>query len=251
MNIQKLVIEALKDQKEIFGDELYQSLELPSEEIKYKLEETELPTVAEKKEDKMTQNLFQEDFEKAESIKELYNIIHTCKKCPLGESRTKFVFGTGNPNADIMLIGEAPGAEEDKQGEPFVGRAGKLLNDILKAINFEREEVYIANILKCRPPNNRDPQPAEVAKCKPHLEKQIDLIKPKLILCLGRVAAIELLGKKLTLSKLRQEVHEFNGVKVMATYHPAALLRNPNWKKGCWEDVQKFRKLYDNMVGRK
>ena len=147
-----------------------------------------------------------------------------------------------------MLIGEAPGAEEDKQGIPFVGRAGKLLTDILKAINFEREEVYIANILKCRPPNNRDPLPSEREVCKPYLYKQIELIKPKIILCLGKVASNVLLNKNDSLTKLRGDVHELNGIKAMVTYHPAALLRNPHWKKGTWEDVQKVRKLYDELT---
>ncbi len=251
MDIKKLVIESLKDQQEFFGDDLYQHFDLPETKKSYPKPKIEESKISESKVEPMTRSLFLEDFEKAETLDELYDKIHTCTKCPLSESRTNFVFGTGNPNADVMLIGEAPGAEEDKQGIPFVGRAGKLLNDILKAIHFAREEVYIANILKCRPPNNRDPQPSEVEKCKPHLEKQIDLIQPKVILCLGRVAAIELLGKKLTLTKLREQVHEFNGIKVMATYHPAALLRNPNWKKGCWEDVKKFRKLYDDLVGKK
>lgn len=250
MDLRKQMIEALKDQKEIFGDELYEQFEVRMQNPginNYSIVEKE-PS---KQEKVLATNLFEEDFQKAGTLEELFNTIHTCKKCPLGETRTKFVFGTGNPMADVMLVGEAPGAEEDKQGEPFVGRAGKLLTDILRAINFTREEVYIANILKCRPPNNRDPLPSEVEKCRPHLLKQIDLIKPKMILCLGRVAAIELLGKKLTLTKLRDEVYELNGIKVMATYHPAALLRNPNWKKGCWEDVQKFRKLYDELTGKK
>ena len=148
-----------------------------------------------------------------------------------------------------MLIGEAPGAEEDKQGEPFVGRAGQLLNDIIKSIGFERKDVYIANILKCRPPNNRDPLPAEMATCMPYLIKQIDLIKPKVILCLGRIAANGLLDKKLSLTALRESTYVFNGVQVVATYHPAALLRNPNWKRGCWEDVKKFKKIYDELTG--
>lgn len=250
MDLRKQMIEALKDQKEIFGDELFEQFEvrMQSPEINnYSIVEKE-PI---KQEKVLVTNLFEEDFQKAGTLEELFNTIHTCQKCPLGETRTKFVFGTGNPKADVMLVGEAPGAEEDKQGEPFVGRAGKLLTDILRAINFTREEVYIANILKCRPPNNRDPLASEVEKCRPHLLKQIDLIKPKMILCLGRVAAIELLKKNLTLTKLREEVHELNGIKVMATYHPAALLRNPNWKKGCWEDVQKFRKLYDELTGKK
>jgi len=251
MDYQKLIVEALKDQKEIFGDDLLEvfNLSVPSENNS--TNENIIMNSSKPELEINPPNLFEDDFQKSKSLEELFNIIHTCKKCSLGETRTKFVFGTGNPTADIMLVGEAPGAEEDKQGEPFVGRAGKLLTDILKAINFTREEVYIANILKCRPPNNRDPLPSEVEKCRPHLLKQIELIKPKMILCLGRVAAIELLGKKLTLTKLREEVHELNGVKVMATYHPAALLRNPNWKRGCWEDVQKFRKLYNELTGKK
>jgi DNA polymerase len=146
-----------------------------------------------------------------------------------------------------MLVGEAPGAEEDKQGEPFVGRAGKLLTDILKAIKLTREEVYIANILKCRPPGNRDPLPSEMETCIPYLKKQVELIKPKVILCLGRIAANGLLNKKLPLSSLRESTHEFSGIPVIVTYHPAALLRNPNWKRGCWEDVQKFKKLLDEL----
>ncbi|MEK6553395.1 MAG: uracil-DNA glycosylase, partial [Bacteroidota bacterium] len=182
-----------------------------------------------------------------ESIEELNSKICNCQNCALGKTRTKFVFGVGYPNANAMLIGEAPGRDEDLQGEPFVGRAGKLLNDILKAVNFKREEVYIANILKCRPPNNRDPLPLEMETCIPYLHKQIDLIQPKVILCLGRVAANGLLNKKLSLGQLRESTFEFNGIKVMATYHPAALLRNPNWKRGCWEDVQRFRKIYDDL----
>jgi DNA polymerase len=165
----------------------------------------------------------------------------------LSKSRTKFVFGVGNPQARAMLIGEAPGADEDKQGEPFVGRAGKLLNDILKAIDLTRDDVFIANILKCRPPGNRDPLPSEMETCMPYLYKQIELINPKIILCLGRVAANGLLNKKLSLSALRGNVYELNGIKVVVTYHPAALLRNPGWKKGCWEDVKKFKKLYDEL----
>ncbi len=148
-----------------------------------------------------------------------------------------------------MIIGEAPGADEDKQGKPFVGRAGKLLTDILKAINFDRDEVYIANILKCRPPNNRNPLPDEMDACTPYLYKQIELIKPKTILCLGLVAASYLINQKLSLTKMRGNIYEVKGIQTMVTYHPAALLRNPNWKRGCWEDVQKFRKLYDNLAG--
>ena len=252
MSVGKLIFEALKDQQAIFGDELFSTIIEPeSPETEYDVPEQNNFQVAEKTEYNMNSNLFAEDFQKADSIDELNSKINQCEKCSLGKTRIKFVFGSGNPNADVMLIGEAPGAEEDKQGEPFVGRAGKLLTDILKAINFTREEVYIANILKCRPPNNMDPLPSEMETCKPYILKQIDLIKPKAILCLGRVAANAMLNKNLALGKMRQNIYELNDVKVMATYHPAALLRNPNWKRGCWDDVKKFRQLYEELVGSK
>jgi DNA polymerase len=181
------------------------------------------------------------------TLAELNSTICDCQKCSLGATRTKFVFGVGNPNADIVLIGEAPGADEDAQGEPFVGRAGQLLNKILDAIHFKREEVYICNILKCRPPNNREPASEEVQKCEPYLWKQLELIKPKIILCLGRVSAQVLLKTTDTLTKLRENVHDYRGIPLLVTYHPAALLRNPNWKRPAWEDVQKLRKMYDEM----
>ncbi len=184
----------------------------------------------------------------SKSLDELDKLICTCVKCPLGFTRTKFVFGVGNPKATLMIIGEAPGADEDAQGEPFVGRAGQLLNKILEAINFKRSDVYICNILKCRPPNNRKPMPEESEACKPYLKKQIDLIKPKIILCLGLTAAENLLGTKESMGKLRGQVMEYEGVPVMITYHPAALLRNPNWKRPAWEDVQAVRKLHDELV---
>jgi uracil-DNA glycosylase len=247
-DINKLVLEALKDQNEIFGDVLFEHFDIRVNNIPKEAEIAPKLKIAEKIEVESGSDFFLEDFQKAESIEELNAKICECQKCSLGKTRTKFVFGVGNPNAHGMLIGEAPGADEDKQGEPFVGRAGKLLNDILKAINLTRDDIYIANILKCRPPGNRDPQPGEMETCIPYLHKQIELINPKIILCLGRVAANGLLEKKLSLSDLRQNVYEFNRKKVMATYHPAALLRNPNWKRGCWEDVQKFRKLYDELL---
>ncbi|MFA3782722.1 uracil-DNA glycosylase family protein [Melioribacteraceae bacterium 4301-Me] len=239
----KQIIEALKYQKEVFGDFLFEKLD--KERVNYNLAPE--MKVSEKVTSSLTDNLFVEEFHNSTSLTELYEKIHQCQKCPLGKTRTKFVFGVGNPNAKAMLIGEAPGAEEDRQGEPFVGRAGQLLNDILKAINLKREDVYIANILKCRPPNNRDPLPVEMETCFPYLHKQIDLIKPKVILCLGRIAANALLNKKLSLSLLRNAVFEHDGIKVVSTYHPAALLRNPHWKKDCWEDVKKFKSLLDQL----
>ena len=189
-----------------------------------------------------------EEWEKADSLDRMEKLINKCISCRLHEGRNKFVFGSGNPDADVMVVGEGPGAEEDKQGLPFVGRAGQLLTDVLKAINFSREEVYIANIVKCRPPGNRTPLPDEMDICLPYLKKQIELIKPKVILCLGLTAAKGLLKKRESLTNLRGKVFEFENIKVMVTYHTAALLRNPHWKRGCWEDVQKFRKLYDSIV---
>jgi uracil-DNA glycosylase len=191
-----------------------------------------------------------EEWEFAENIEELNNQICECKKCPLGETRTKFVFGVGNPHADIVLIGEAPGADEDAQGEPFVGRAGQLLNKILEATGFKREDVFICNILKCRPPGNRNPMPDEVEKCRPYLEKQLKLLNPKLILLLGRVAAESLLKTKEPLARLRGKVHDYKGWKVMITFHPAALLRNPNWKRPTWDDMKQFKALYETMINK-
>lgn len=245
--LKRKIIESLKTQQEIFGDYLFTSFS-KKENSKESTESKEKLVVSEKIEINLNENLFHEDFQRANSLDELNSMINQCQKCPLGKTRTKFVFGVGNPKANAMLIGEAPGADEDMQGEPFVGRAGKLLNDILKAINLSREEVYIANILKCRPPNNRDPQPTEMETCIPYLHKQIELINPKIILCLGRIAANGLLNKKLSLTTLRENIYEFNGIKVLVTYHPAALLRNPQWKRGCWEDVKKFKKLYDDLT---
>ncbi len=186
----------------------------------------------------------------AATVESLNAQICNCVKCGLGHTRTKFVFGVGNPKATLMLIGEAPGADEDAQGEPFVGRAGQLLNKILEAINFKREDVYICNILKCRPPGNRKPQADEVEQCLPYLKKQIALIKPKVILCLGLTAAENLLGAKGSLGSLRGKTFTFEGTPVRVTYHPAALLRDPGWKRPTWEDVQAVRKMHDELVAK-
>jgi uracil-DNA glycosylase len=183
----------------------------------------------------------------AETIDGLNSMINTCKKCGLGHTRKKFVFGVGNSHADVVVVGEAPGADEDEKGEPFVGRAGQLLTKILEAIQFKREEIFICNILKCRPPNNRDPQAEEIDSCEPYLWKQLEIIKPKLILCAGRIAGQSLLKTNASLGQLRGKMHDYRGIPLMVTYHPAALLRNPNWKRPCWEDVQQFRKLYEEM----
>ncbi|MBI4547962.1 MAG: uracil-DNA glycosylase [Ignavibacteriae bacterium] len=181
------------------------------------------------------------------SLNELDKNICTCVKCPLGYTRTNFVFGAGNPHADVIFIGEAPGADEDAQGEPFVGKAGQLLNKIIEAIGMKRKDVYICNVLKCRPPNNRDPEPLEMETCTPYLMKQIELIRPKFIICLGRISAQWLLRTNDGLSTLRGKVHDFHGAKLIVTYHPAALLRNPGWKRPTWEDMKMFKQLYDEM----
>lgn len=181
------------------------------------------------------------------NLEEFENDINECTKCPLHKGRNKFVFGAGNPNADIMFVGEGPGRDEDLKGEPFVGRAGKLLDKILAAIHFDRSEVYIGNIVKCRPPNNRDPEPSEMETCLPYLMQQIEIINPRFICCLGRIAAQALLETKLPLGKLRGTFHDWNDRKVLVTYHPAALLRFQQYKRDTWEDVQKLRKAYDEF----
>lgn len=170
-----------------------------------------------------------------------------CVKCPLHEGRNKFVYGEGNPNALAMIIGEGPGAEENLTGRPFVGQAGALLTKMLNAIDLAREDVYICNIVKCRPPANRNPESSEREACLPYLLEQIEIIQPKLLLMLGLVAAQTLLQSNLTLEKLRLDTHEFQGIKSYVSYHPAALLRNPNWKKPAWEDLQRFRDDYNSL----
>ncbi len=170
----------------------------------------------------------------------------TCRKCGLCSTRTKVVFSRGRAGNRVMFVGEAPGQNEDEQGLPFVGRAGKLLDQIVDAIGFERDEIYVANILKCRPPRNRDPKPEEIAACTPYLEEQIDLIQPKIICALGRFAAGFLTGNPgAPMGALRGKIHYYRErIMVLPTYHPAALLRNPNLKRVVWEDVQLLRQEY-------
>ena len=178
----------------------------------------------------------------------LEKLVSTCQRCELARGRSKTVFGSGNPRSRIVFIGEAPGRDEDLQGLPFVGRAGQLLTKILAAMGFTRDEVYIANILKCRPPGNREPQEDEMAACEPYLARQLELISPVIICALGRIAAHGLLRRGTSLGMLRQGVHYYNDVPVAVTYHPAALLRNPNLKRDAWEDLQTMRKLYDEAI---
>ncbi|HEV2854897.1 MAG TPA: uracil-DNA glycosylase [Thermoanaerobaculia bacterium] len=169
--------------------------------------------------------------------------VAACTRCRLAEGRTKVVFGSGNPAAELMFVGEGPGADEDRQGLPFVGAAGELLTRIIQAIEMTRDEVYIANVVKCRPPGNRDPQPDEVSACRGYLEKQIALVRPRILVALGRVAAQTLLGNDAPIGRLRGQWFKVQGIPTMVTYHPAALLRNPALKRPTWEDMQQVRDL--------
>ncbi|HEV8717477.1 MAG TPA: uracil-DNA glycosylase [Candidatus Binatia bacterium] len=174
-----------------------------------------------------------------QTLEELRAEIGDCRRCKLCQGRTKIVFGVGNPRADLVFVGEGPGRDEDLKGEPFVGRAGQLLTEIItKGMKLRREDVYIANVVKCRPPDNRNPEPDEIAACEPFLMKQLDLIKPRLIVALGTFAAQTLLKTKTPISRLRGVWHTYQGVKLMPTLHPAYLLRNPNDKRLVWQDIQ-------------
>ena len=185
---------------------------------------------------------------KLETLGVIAAAVAGCRRCPLYATATNPVPGAGHPNADFMIVGEAPGANEDAQGVPFVGQAGQLLTKIIEAIQLRRDDVFIANVLKHRPPGNRNPLPEEVAACSPYLVRQIELVRPKVILALGTFAAQTLLETKLTIGKLRGQVHRYYGVPLVVTYHPAALLRNPAWKRPTWEDVQLARRILDRAL---
>jgi DNA polymerase len=190
-------------------------------------------------------HLLGDDLTSLSTIDEVAERIRTTHCCGLCPGRTNAVPGEGNPQAKLFLVGEGPGATEDAQGRPFVGQAGNLLNGILEAIEVPRESVYITNIVKCRPPQNRKPLPDEIAACIPYLHRQLEIIKPKVILALGSTAAEAMLGVRKSLGELRGKVHTYNGIPLIVTYHPAALLRNPNWKKPTWDDVRIARQLLD------
>jgi DNA polymerase len=179
--------------------------------------------------------------ERAAQLAALAGTVAGCTRCRLAEGRSRVVFASGNPDAELMLIGEGPGAEEDRQGLPFVGAAGELLTKIIQAMDLRREDVYIANVVKCRPPGNRDPQSDEVAACRGFLERQIALVQPRVIVALGKVAAQTLLGTESSIGQMRGRWHRIHGVPAMVTYHPAALLRNPALKRPTWEDMQQVR----------
>lgn len=180
-----------------------------------------------------------------ETWTELEQAVRSCALCSLHASRTQSVLGAGNKSADLFIIGEAPGSEEDLQGEPFVGSAGQLLTAMLKAIDLNREDVYITNILKCRPTNDRDPEPSEILSCNPYLQRQISLIKPKVIFAVGRVAAQALLNSTSSISSMRGKLHRYQGMPLIASYHPAYLLRKPSEKRKAWQDLLQLKKVME------
>jgi DNA polymerase len=185
----------------------------------------------------------------AEALVAIRAEIGDCTRCKLHTlGRKQIVFGVGNPEADLMFVGEAPGADEDEQGIPFVGRAGQLLTKIIEAIELKREDVYIANVIKCRPPQNRNPEPDEVATCEPFLFQQIDVIKPKVIVALGKFAAQTLLRTETPISRLRGQLFDYRGAKLIPTFHPAYLLRNPSSKREVWEDMKLVKRLLTSEV---
>ena len=214
----KTVNHYLNQQKELFGNQLYISSNTKTPETPINNNNTDL--------------------------QQYYFDIKDCLECSLGFTLTNFVFGVGNPTADLVFVGEAPGHNEDLKGEPFVGRAGKLLDKILAAISLSRKDIYICNVIKCRPPENRNPSSKEIDKCRPYLDTQLKMIKPKAIIALGKIAANTLLENDLALKKMRGDTFCYKGIDVIVTYHPAALLRNPNFKKPCWEDFKMIRKTY-------
>ncbi|MEX0845909.1 MAG: uracil-DNA glycosylase [Balneolaceae bacterium] len=224
--------------------------EKADDKVSNKNQEVESKPHSIKEEEKTSKNLTTaQQIANCNTLEELRALCEISEELKTDLNGTNLVFGVGNPNADLMIVGEAPGYNEDQQGEPFVGQAGQLLDKIMEAINFKREDIYIANILKHRPPNNRDPKPEERQRSLPYLLRQIEIIDPKLILCVGRISATTLLGEDTTLKSLRQKFHSFHGRELMATYHPAALLRNQQWKRPTWEDVQMLRKRYDELTG--
>ena len=182
---------------------------------------------------------------RSETLEQIRNDLGDCRRCKLWKGRTNIVFGTGNPHAQLVFVGEGPGYDEDRQGEPFVGKAGQLLTKIIEAMKLSRDQIYICNVIKCRPPENRNPEPDEIKACFPFLKRQLDSISPDFVCALGSVAANALLEKEVFISRVRGRFFDYKGIKVMPTYHPAYLLRNPVKKKDVWEDVQKIMKIMD------
>lgn len=215
----------------------------PVENIPHKIEMPKVKEAVKPEEEKPVTILQMVATAADETIQDIREDIGDCKRCPLSEGRTQIVHSTGNFSAKLMFVGEAPGADEDEQGKPFVGRAGKLLTKIIESIGLTREDVFIGNINRCRPPGNRAPVPAETEQCRPFLLREIEVIKPKVIVVLGATAAHNLLQVKTPIGQLRGNFHDYFGVKVMPTFHPAYLLRDPHKKREVWEDMKKVRDL--------
>lgn len=251
---QQLLARYLKQQTELGIDSLVVSSTamLHTEEVPAKLpthfpsrSDVSAPTPAPQQPPTIQAHTYEE---KRAALKALYLSLQQCQKCDLSRIRRKMVFGAGNAAATVMVIGEAPGEDEDNQGMPFVGLAGQLLTKMLGAIKLDRQkDTFITNILKCRPPGNRNPEDSEILACRPIVEKQIEIIAPKAILLLGRIAAHELLKTKESIAQLRTRLHTYNEIPAVVTYHPAALLRNQQYKKPAWEDLQKLQKILNDM----
>lgn len=244
--IQKILSDAktfLRQQEEVYGkDVLIESSQFPNTQ----------PKADVKKKAKEGHVIVSEPvplkYDSLPSLDELQKTVSACTKCSLCKTRTQTVFGSGNTKAAIMFVGEAPGADEDAQGLPFVGRAGQLLTKMIeepRSLGLPRSEVYIANILKCRPPENRKPQSGEIEQCEPYLMAQIENIRPKIICALGATAANTLLNNTLSMGAMRGQTYDYHGTPLLVTYHPAALLRNPNWKQPAWEDMLRLRKIHE------
>jgi uracil-DNA glycosylase len=236
------MLEHLKFYRDL-GVQWVDRFERVDSEMKIKSKSTEASPATESLKKAIVANtsLFDSSPGKEETLASIRTDIGDCQRCKLAKTRNTIVFGSGNPKAELMFIGEAPGAEEDAQGLPFVGRAGQLLTKIIEAIGMRREDVYIGNIIKCRPPQNRNPESDEIASCEPFLFRQIAAIKPKVICALGTYGAQTLLRTKEPISRLRGYFIDYRGAKLMATFHPAYLLRNPQEKRRVWEDMQKIR----------
>ena len=196
-----------------------------------------------------TEELFNTDIMKLGSLSAIAKAVEACTRCPLYKTANRGVPGEGDSKARLVCVGEAPGANEDETGRPFVGQAGQLLTKILAAVDLTREEVFITNVVKHRPPGNRNPAPGEIEACSPYLVRQLELIKPKVIVAFGTFAAQTLLNTRTPIGKLRGEIHRYHGIPLVVTYHPAALLRNPSWKRPTWEDVKLARRILDSATG--
>jgi uracil-DNA glycosylase len=240
------VVEAKKSRRSSSQDEALARSRPPSENVD-PIEPTVATSIQPKSSVPTGGNLFdtseetatEGEFSHLRTLEALQGIVSACTRCgELASTRTQTVFGVGNPNARLCFLGEAPGADEDRLGEPFVGRAGQLLTKIIEACKLKREDVYILNMLKCRPPGNRNPLPTELTNCRGYLDRQLDLIKPEFICCCGAVASQNLLNTTVSIGKLRGKVHHYRGIKVVCTYHPAFLLRSPAFKKETWEDMK-------------